>query len=73
VASSPYVDLFESRNGTRTCSIPHLVGTATSPERPMERRSFDVTFTVICDWRNGRVVRQTESPDNVTLASQLAG
>ncbi|HEY9022771.1 MAG TPA: ester cyclase [Burkholderiaceae bacterium] len=73
VIADRYLDLFESRDGTRTCSIARLVGTAGLSGKPVERRSFDVTFTVVCEWQDGRVVRQREYLDNVTLARQLGG
>ncbi|MBZ9988169.1 ester cyclase [Mesorhizobium sp. BH1-1-5] len=66
LVSESYVDIFLSLDGKKTCSIARLTGSA-----PSDGRSFDVSFAVICKWRDGRIVEQREYFDRELFERQL--
>lgn len=75
---APYIDLFCSSNGTKTCSIAQMTGTMTSPMTmpdglviPPTRRRFNVTLIAISRWQFGRIVEQREFLDRKLLLGQL--
>jgi len=62
----PYVDIFLSLDGNKTCSVARLTGSA-----PLGGRRFDVSFAVVCHWRNGRITEQREYFDRELFERQL--
>lgn len=78
VNMTPYLDLFISHDGSKTCSVAALTGTMEGViDRRNQiiepsRRRFSITFMAICKWRNGKILEQREFFDTVLLARQLA-
>ncbi len=76
VQLKPYLELFEGENST-TCSVARISGTLKA-ELPIEgkvikpnNQAFDVTFTAICKWRDGKITEQREYFDTVLMMQQL--
>jgi hypothetical protein len=74
---SPYLHLFESANGTTTCSVARVTGTMTG-EMPTGKisaepnhRGFDVTLAVICRWRDGKIIERREYFEKERMFAQL--
>lgn len=61
-----YLDFFLSVDGHKTCSIAILSGITDG-----KTAAFEVTFTAICTWRNGRVVEQREYVDDQLFQKYL--
>lgn len=77
VRIEPYVIIFMSADGNKTCSIARISGKMT---RAVEKdgitlaptnREFDVTFAAICVWRDGQITEQREFFDRDLMFSQL--
>ena len=62
--ASGYLELFLSLDGQITCSVALLSGTR-------GLRCFNVPFSVICRWHDGRVVEQREFFDETLFKKQL--
>lgn len=80
VHTEPYVALFANEDGTRTCSVARMTGTAGGrvelpggPLRISGRRGYEITFAAICDWRDGRIVGQRQYVDLELMLRQLRG
>jgi len=78
VCTEPYLDLFASHDGSKSCSVARLTGTVdgnvtTLPgiTLPPERRTFDVTFAVVCRWRAGQIIEQRQLTDTALMLRQL--
>ena len=76
VQLKPYLELFEGENGM-TCSVARISGTLKA-ELSIEGKvikpdsqTFDVTFTTICKWRDGKITGQREYFDTVLMLQQL--
>jgi ketosteroid isomerase-like protein len=54
IASEPYLELFASADGSKTCSIATVTAT---DSRGLTTRA---TLAVICHWRGGQIQRQRE-------------
>ncbi len=61
-----YLEFFLSADGHRTCSIAVLSG-ITDGIVP----AFEVTFSAICTWRDGRVIEQREYMDDALFQKHL--
>lgn len=80
VHGHPYLSLFASHDGKRTCSVARVTGTARGDMKmpsntvvaPVHRR-FDVNFTVICEWRDYRIVEQYKFFDMELMLRQFRG
>jgi ketosteroid isomerase-like protein len=74
---SPYLQLFESTNYTMTCSVARITGTMTGEmqigKKSVEpnHRGFDVTFTIICRWRHGKIIERREYFEKERMFAQL--
>jgi len=77
VYTDPYLDLFSNEDGSKTCSIARIAGTMTGSLETSSaliqpnHREFDVTFTAVCKWRNGKITDQREYFDMELMLSQL--
>jgi len=74
----PYLDLFASHDGSKSCSVARITGTVDgAPETfpgvalPPGRHAFDVTFAVVCRWQAGRIVEQRQLLDTALMLRQL--
>lgn len=74
----PYLDLFATHDGGKSCSVARLTGTASCEVRmprgatmPVSHGCFDVTFVAVCTWRGGRIVEQREYVDQQLMQQQL--
>ncbi|MFS8123312.1 ester cyclase [Rhizobium sp. BR 250] len=61
-----YLDFFLSADGHKTCSIA-VLSDITDGKAP----AFEVTFSAICTWRDGRVVEQREYVDDQLFQEHL--
>ncbi|MDE1992946.1 MAG: ester cyclase [Rhizobiaceae bacterium] len=74
---APYLDLFMSHDGSKTCSVATFSGTMHGSLRRGNRliapnhRRFSITLMAICKWRNGKIVELREFFDTVLFARQL--
>jgi predicted ester cyclase len=77
VNMTPYLDLFISHDGSKTCSVAELTGTmkGTVTYGPLviqpNQKRFSITFMAISRWRNGKVFEHREFFDRALLARQL--
>ncbi len=78
VHTDPYLDLFASYDGRRTCSVARITASATGnlqlPGGAVLRsahKAFDVTFAAICTWRNGQIIEQRQYFDSELMLRQL--
>lgn len=77
VCTDPYLNLFANEDGSITCSVARITGTMTGPLETKSmviepnRREFDVTFTAICKWTDGKITEQRQYFDTELMLSQL--
>jgi hypothetical protein len=66
-----YLDLFSNEDGSKTCSIARIAGTLTGPLETSSgliqpnHRAFDVTFTAVSKWKDGKITEQREYFDSL--------
>lgn len=77
VNMTPYLDLFISHDGSKTCSVAALTGTmeggilyGLQMIEPNHRR-FSVTLMAICKWRDGKILEQRRFFDTTLFAQQI--
>ena len=63
----PYVQVFANPDGSRTCTVARLTGTAAANPS----LQFDITFSVVCIWQDGRIINQHQFVDDSLLDRQL--
>lgn len=61
-----YLELMLSLDGKKTCSVAVMTGSSAENATP-----FRITFAVICNWRDGRIVEQREYIDRELFEKQL--
>ncbi|UAL10172.1 ester cyclase [Caulobacter segnis] len=79
IHTEPCLTHFASETGEDACVVARLTGSISAPMigangfLAQDRRAFDVTSTLVCRWRQGRVIarRQLITPD--LIWRQLAG
>ncbi|WP_044559943.1 ester cyclase [Azospirillum sp. B4] len=85
--TDPYVDLFVSHDGHRSCSVAHLTGTATggltlppgllpavllgAEDTAPLRRGFNVLRLAVCRWDRGWIVDYRVHLDTALMLRQL--
>ncbi len=76
----PYLELFASHDGTASCSVARISGTATGDlmmpyglTPAAVHRRFDVTCMTVCRWRGSRIVEKREFFDVELMLRQLRG
>ncbi len=74
----PYLELFASHDGTTSCSVARITGTATGDltmphglTPAAVHHAFDVTCTAIRRWHGSRIVEQREFFDMELMLRQL--
>jgi hypothetical protein len=73
VHTDPYLQLFANPDGSRTCSVARLTGEITGRLEAASHNALlrvgriDLTFSCVCLWSGGQIIRQWEHVDSRLL------